>query len=96
MTDTKNDLTVETSIPTAILGSVLCTEELQRRPSRPPDYDKEDRALEKLVSAFADSTRTIFQTLAETILEITQRDLSDGPANDETCVNPSDATVGAA
>ena len=66
----------EKSIPEggASLESILCTEELQRRPSRPPDYEKENRALVKLVSALADSPSTIFQTLAETILDITQCD----------------------
>jgi hypothetical protein len=48
--------------------------ELQRRPSRPPDYAKENRAIVALVSALADSPRTILQTLAEMILEITQSD----------------------
>jgi PAS domain S-box-containing protein len=65
---------LETSIPQAPLESILCTEELHRRPSRPPDYEKENRALVKLVSALADSPGTILQTLAETILEITQCD----------------------
>jgi PAS domain S-box-containing protein len=72
----RNDFPVEASIRTgtAPLESILCTEELQRRPSRPPDYEKENRALVKLVSALADSPSTIFQTLAETIQDITQCD----------------------
>jgi PAS domain S-box-containing protein len=72
----QNDVPLETSIPTgeASLESILCTEELHRRPSRPPDHDKENRALVALVSALADSPTTILQTLAETILEITQSD----------------------
>ena len=72
----RNDLPLEASIPaaTAPLESILCTEELQHRPSRPPDYEKENRALVKLVSALADSPSTIFQTLAETIQEITECD----------------------
>jgi PAS domain S-box-containing protein len=72
----KNDFPVEASVPTgtAPLESILCTEELQRRSSRPPDYEKENRALVKLVSALADSPSTIFQTLAETIQDITQCD----------------------
>ena len=74
VTETKNDFTLDASIPTAPLESILCTEELQRRPSRSPDYQKENRALVKLVSALADSPRTIFQTLAETIRDITQCD----------------------
>jgi PAS domain S-box-containing protein len=72
----RNDPLLETSIPAGAvpLESILCTEELHRRPSRPPDYEKENRALVKLVSALADSPSTILQTLAETILEITQCD----------------------
>jgi len=67
---------LEDSIPEAgaSLESILCTEELQRRPSRPSDYEKENRALVALMSALADSPSTIFQTLAETILDITQCD----------------------
>jgi PAS domain S-box-containing protein len=65
---------LDSSVPTASLESILCTEELQRRPSRPPDYEKENQALVKLVSALADSPTTIFRTLAETIREITQCD----------------------
>src|SRR5215475_13965184 len=64
----------ESPHPTVSLESILCTEELQRRPSRPPDQEKENRALVKLVSALADSPSTIFQTLAETIQDITQCD----------------------
>jgi PAS domain S-box-containing protein len=73
-TDTRSDISPEMSIPQASLESILCTEDLQRRPSRPPDYEKENRALVKLVSALADSPRTILQTLAETIQAITQCD----------------------
>ena len=74
MTETKNDCLIEASIPTAPLESVLCTEELHRRPSRTPDYEKENRALVELASALADSPSTIFQTLANTIRDITQCD----------------------
>ena len=58
----------------APLESILCTEELHRRPSRPPEYETENRALVHLVSALADSPSTIFQTLADTILDVTQCD----------------------
>ncbi len=70
------DIPFEHSIPEcrASLESILCTEELQRRPSRPPNYEKENRALVALVSALADSPSTILQTLAETILAITECD----------------------
>ena len=73
MTQT-NNATLEASLPTAPLESILCTEELLRRASRPPDYEKENRALVKLMSALADSPSTIFQTLADTVLDITQCD----------------------
>jgi hypothetical protein len=53
----ENDVSLETSIPEGgdTLESILCTEELYRRPWRPPDYEKENCALVKLVSALADS-----------------------------------------
>src|ERR687891_1254973 len=71
-----NDVPLEAAIPEGAvpLESILCTEELHRRPWRPPDYEKENRALVKLVSALADSPGTILQTLAETILDITRCD----------------------
>jgi PAS domain S-box-containing protein len=56
------------------LESILCTEALHRRPWRPPDYEKENRALVALATALADSPRTILQTLAETALEVLQAD----------------------
>lgn len=75
-TTLQNDVSLTASVPEggASLESILCTEELLRRPSRPPDYEKENRALVRLVSALADSPSTIFHTLAETIKEITQCD----------------------
>ena len=69
-----HDVPLDSSVPTASLESILCTEELRRRPSRPPDYEKENQALVKLVSALADSPTTIFRTLAETIQDITNCD----------------------
>jgi PAS domain S-box-containing protein len=69
-----HDVPLDSSVPTASLESILCTEELHRRPSRPPDYEKENHALVKLVSALADSPTTIFRALAETIQDITQCD----------------------
>jgi hypothetical protein len=40
-----SDILAEDSIPEAgaPLESILCTEELQRRPSRQPDYESENR-----------------------------------------------------
>ena len=58
------------------LESILCTEELSRRPWRPPDYKKENHALVALASALADSPHSILQTLTETLLEVTQSDSS--------------------
>jgi PAS domain S-box-containing protein len=70
----ENSALLDCSIPEASLESILCTEELQLRPSRPPDYEKENRALVALMATLADSPSSIFQTLAETILDITQCD----------------------
>jgi signal transduction histidine kinase len=56
------------------LESILCTEELLNRPWRPPDHEKENSALVALVSALADSPRTILQTLADKVLEILDAD----------------------
>jgi GAF domain-containing protein len=52
------------------LDAVLRTEELQRRLSRPIDYEKENRALAALMHALSDSPRTILQTLSDLILEL--------------------------
>jgi signal transduction histidine kinase len=54
------------------LESVVCTSELNQRPSRPPDYETENRALLLLAQTLADSPRTILQTLADTILDVFQ------------------------
>ncbi|HKV79572.1 MAG TPA: ATP-binding protein [Candidatus Sulfotelmatobacter sp.] len=72
----ENEVPIETSILRGAvpLESILCTDELHRRPSRLPDYEKENHALVVLVSALADSPLTILQALAETILDITQSD----------------------
>jgi signal transduction histidine kinase/GAF domain-containing protein len=74
----RNDFPLEASVPTGAvpLGSILCTEELRRRPCRPPDYEKENRALVALASALADSQSNILKILAETILDVTQCDSS--------------------
>jgi len=61
-------------IPLPALESVLCTEELNRRPARPPDYERQSRALVSLAQALADSPRTILQILADSILEVFQAD----------------------
>ena len=56
------------------LHSVICSEELLRRGSRLPDYEKENRALTKLVAALATSPSHILQILVETVLEVTDCD----------------------
>ena len=77
-TEPQNDFSLDASMPegAAPLESIVCTEELHRRPSRPPDFERENRALVALVTALSDSASTIFQTLAETILDVTQCDSS--------------------
>jgi signal transduction histidine kinase len=72
----QNEVPIETSILKGAvpLESILCTDELHRRQSRLPDYEKENHALVLLASALADSPLTILQALAETILDITQSD----------------------
>ena len=76
--ESSNDFPLEASIPpNAIpLESILLTEELRHRPSRSPQYEKENRALVVLAGALADSPGTILQTLAERILEVTESDSS--------------------
>ena len=74
----EKDFPVEALIPDNIasLDSILSTEELRRRSSRPPDYQMENRALVALATALAASPSNILQTLAETILDVTQCDSS--------------------
>jgi signal transduction histidine kinase len=52
------------------LESVLTTAELNTRPSRPPDYKTENRALLEIAQYMADSPKLILQKLAEVALEI--------------------------
>lgn len=72
----RDDFPLEALIPAgaAPLESILCTGELRRRPSRPLDYERENRALVALASALADSPRTILQTLADKVLAILHAD----------------------
>jgi PAS domain S-box-containing protein len=58
----------------ATLESVLCTEELHRRPARAPDFEAENRALAALAQTMADSAGTILQSLAAKILEVCKAD----------------------
>jgi len=70
----QNIASLEAAIPAAPLESILCTDELLKRPRRPPDHERENSALAALVSAVADSPRTILQTLADKILELLDAD----------------------
>ena len=72
-TRTPTQLPVNNPAP---LESVLCTEELYRRPSRPPDYEKENRTLVTLAQSLANSPEHILQTLADTILAFLNVDSS--------------------
>jgi hypothetical protein len=72
----QNDFALEASIQegAAPLESILCTEELQRRPCRPPDYEAENRALVALAKAMVEPNSNILQSFVDTILEATQCD----------------------
>jgi PAS domain S-box-containing protein len=72
----KNAFPLENSIPDGVasLESILCTEELQQRPSRPADHAKENAALVALARGLAESRHTILEILAETILRVTGAD----------------------
>src|SRR5690348_2354327 len=52
------------------LEAVLRTEQLRERTSRPPDFERENRALTRLVQALADDPRTILQALADQTLDV--------------------------
>ncbi|SDJ46126.1 PAS domain S-box-containing protein [Bradyrhizobium sp. Rc2d] len=77
-TQSTNYFPVAASVPPGAvsLEAILCTEELRRRPWRPPDHEKENRALVALAGALVESPFNILQTLAEIILDVTQCDSS--------------------
>jgi PAS domain S-box-containing protein len=52
------------------IDSIITTAELSQRPSRPPDYAAENRALIGLTQALAHSPHCILQKLAETALSL--------------------------
>lgn len=74
MTTETTPLRTDALVPLAPLESILCTEELDRRPSRAADFQTENRALLLLVQALADSPRRILQTLADSILQLASVD----------------------
>lgn len=57
---------------TVPLDSILFTGELELRPFRPPDREKENKALVALMQALQDSPQTILQKLTDTILDVLQ------------------------
>ena len=56
--------------PRAVLASAISIDELSRRPSRPPDYAAENRALVALAQKMAASPDGILQMLADTALTL--------------------------
>ena len=52
------------------LESVLCTEKLEERPSRPSDYRAEIQALLALVHQLKSAPHDVLQTLVDTALEL--------------------------
>ena len=73
-TETGGSPMQETSLPGAPLESIVRTAELRSRPSRNPEYEKENSALVELCTALADSPRTILQTLADKVLDVLRAD----------------------
>ena len=84
------DQPVANSVPdgSVPLEEILCAEDLRRRSRRSPDYGKENQALVKLMGTLADSPSTILQTLADTILEITDSDSAGLSLLTKDCVKP--------
>jgi hypothetical protein len=62
------------SIPGAPLEAILCTDELERRSSRPPNRDRERKALISLAGSLSSSPQTVLQSLSNTILTVLQCD----------------------
>ncbi|MEO5857402.1 MAG: GAF domain-containing protein, partial [Pyrinomonadaceae bacterium] len=56
--------------PGVTLDSILCTDELRRRPAHAPDYEAESRALLRLSRHLTDSPDTILQELTDVALEV--------------------------
>jgi len=66
----QNVLAEQRAVKAPALQSVLSTSELSRRPSRPPDYAAENRALIGLSEQLAKSPAGILQKLTETALTL--------------------------
>lgn len=73
-------ISYNTSVPqsafvaAAPLDSILCTDELWHRPSRPADLDGDGDAVGRLLKSLDCSPRSILQALADTILKRLQCD----------------------
>ena len=65
---------VATSGPTATLEEVDILRELDRRPARSPDYEKQNRALAALAEEMAVNPRNMLQRLAEVAVDLCQAD----------------------
>lgn len=59
--------------PAGLVG-VLTTEELERRPARPPDFEAENRALLALARELAQNPDNLLQTLVDTVLGLCHAD----------------------
>ena len=62
------------ALGTRHLRSMLSTAELAQRPSRPPDYAAENRALIALAQVMATSPESVLQRLADTALALCRAD----------------------
>ena len=56
------------------VGNVIITGELDRRPSRSPDYEAENRALSALAEAISTDPGTVLQQLVEWTMKLTSSD----------------------
>src|SRR5215471_11317571 len=75
-TRNESNVRLEATLPigAASLASILRTEELRARPSRPPDHERENSALVALVGTLADHPDTILQTLANKVRDVLRAD----------------------
>ena len=75
-TRNESNVRLEATLPigAASLASILRTEELQARPSRPPDHEREISALLALVGTLADHPDTILQTLVNKARDVLRAD----------------------
>src|SRR6516162_3236610 len=75
-TRNESNVRLEATLPIGAvsLASILRTEELLARPSRPPDYERENSALVALVGTLADHPDTILQTLANKVRDVLRAD----------------------